>query len=257
MTDRKDTGFYIGYHPKAPGSYRKTLVVSVMVITAAVLVTACILAISQHPFSRNVFEFGTLTTIEGTLTMDPVPRLLTGPADQPTSVLLVGFGKCGAEATLEAIENQEHAVLDGREIALRGTLIYGEGKTLMELTEGTGSWGGIIGEGRHALTFESVGNRTISGKIIDPKCYFGVMKPGEGKTHRSCAIRCISGGIPPVFKTADGQFILLQHETISLSSALLAYVDDLITINGALGQSGDWLVMEVDPGSILPGIVAQ
>lgn len=29
------------------------------------------------------------------------------------------------------------------------------------------------------------------------------MKPGEGKAHRACAIRCIAGGIPPVSTTIE------------------------------------------------------
>ena len=28
-------------------------------------------------------------------------------------------------------------------------------------------------------------------------CFLGVMKPGRSKPHRACAVRCISGGIPP------------------------------------------------------------
>lgn len=43
---------------------------------------------------------------------------------------------------------------------------------------------------------------TLEDEIIDPKCYFGVI-PGKGKIHRSCAIRCISDGIPPVLATTD------------------------------------------------------
>ena len=39
-------------------------------------------------------------------------------------------------------------------------------------------------------------NVTLKGEIIDPKCYLGAMKPGGGKTHKACAMRCIAGGIP-------------------------------------------------------------
>lgn len=43
---------------------------------------------------------------------------------------------------------------------------------------------------------EILGSISLLREIIDPKCYFGVMKPDYGKVHRSCAIRCIAGGIP-------------------------------------------------------------
>lgn len=38
----------------------------------------------------------------------------------------------------------------------------------------------------------------LNGEIIDPKCYAGAMKPGDGTTHKSCAALCILGGIPPM-----------------------------------------------------------
>jgi hypothetical protein len=44
----------------------------------------------------------------------------------------------------------------------------------------------------------SLGTQTLIGEIVDSKCYLGVMNPGALIPHRACAIRCISGGIPPV-----------------------------------------------------------
>ena len=35
------------------------------------------------------------------------------------------------------------------------------------------------------------------------KCYLGVINPGNGKVHRDCAVRCLSGGVTPVFATND------------------------------------------------------
>ena len=53
------------------------------------------------------------------------------------------------------------------------------------------------------------GTRTqisLSGEIVDSKCFLGVMRPATGKVHRACAIRCISGGVPPAFlvRTEEG-----------------------------------------------------
>jgi hypothetical protein len=28
---------------------------------------------------------------------------------------------------------------------------------------------------------------TLTGEIVDSKCYLGVMNPGQGKVHRDCA----------------------------------------------------------------------
>jgi len=40
------------------------------------------------------------------------------------------------------------------------------------------------------------GEFDLVGEIVDSKCYFGNMNPGNGKVHRDCAVRCMSGGIP-------------------------------------------------------------
>src|SRR6266513_1903853 len=56
-----------------------------------------------------------------------------------------------------------------------------------------------------------LGQQTLVGEIVDSKCYLGVMNPGQLTTHRACAIRCISGGIPPVLlvRQKDGPAIYL------------------------------------------------
>ena len=46
--------------------------------------------------------------------------------------------------------------------------------------------------------YESLGKQTFVGEIVDSKCFLGVMNPGRLTPHRACAIRCISGGVPPV-----------------------------------------------------------
>ena len=90
------------------------------------------------------------------------------------------------------------------------------------------------------------------GEILDPKCALGVMNPAEGKPHRSCAIRCISGGIPPLFriKTKGGEsnYILLKNKDgEAINQEVLPYVADQLLICGNLVQEADWLVLYIDP----------
>jgi len=47
---------------------------------------------------------------------------------------------------------------------------------------------GDVGEVPAAV---AMGERTLRGEVIDPKCYIGAMKPGGGKTHKACA-ECFS-----------------------------------------------------------------
>ena len=52
-------------------------------------------------------------------------------------------------------------------------------------------------------THQVFGETTLTGELVDTKCYFGVMRPATGKVHRACAIRCLSGGVPPGLLVQD------------------------------------------------------
>jgi hypothetical protein len=92
----------------------------------------------------------------------------------------------------------------------------------------------------------------VRGEIIDPKCYFGAMNPGEGKTHRSCAVRCISGGIMPCIKyEKDGQLhfaVLVGKEGGTMNEAVLPYVSEPVIIRGRLQLLNNWEFLYVDGG---------
>lgn len=246
---------YVGYQPKAPAGFRRPLRLILIVIAVVLVVSAVSIVTFQHPFSSATFEYGQLTEIDGILDLHPVPRLILHAEASPKSILLVGFGKVGAEGTIEAMENKHKMLLDNRNVRLRGTLIYGEGKTLLELTEGHAS---LISTGEpQQIPFglEQEDSVRLHGQIIDPKCYFGVMKPGEGKVHRACATRCVSGGIPPVLKVTgtDGshRFYLLKGPAGQpIHNHLLPYIADQVVMSGMLYTAQDWLVLRIDPRRI-------
>ena len=85
---------------------------------------------------------------------------------------------------------------------------------------------------------------TLDGEIVDSKCFLGVMNPGERVVHRDCAIRCLSGGVPPMlaYTTKDGRYDLavlvdsrgrLLHDTLHhLAGQPIAARGRLFTING-------------------------
>lgn len=50
---------------------------------------------------------------------------------------------------------------------------------------------------------EVIGDVVLTGELVDTKCYFGVMRPAVGKVHRACAVRCLSGGVPPGLLVRD------------------------------------------------------
>ena len=98
---------------------------------------------------------------------------------------------------------------------------------------------------------KDLGTRKIRGEIIYPKCYFGVMKPGEGKPHRDCAIRCILGGISPMLavKNEKGEanyYLLALTDEGSINEAVRDFVAEPIELEVHLMQYDDWVVAYVN-----------
>ena len=169
------------------------------------------------------------------------------------SILLVGFGKMGAEKDIGLMEKKEGTKLYGAHVKFKGTRIYHDGKELLELTEGVNSFleKSTI-PAMHLDIKKEKGSVTLRGEIYDPKCAFGVMKPGYGKPHRSCAVRCISGGIPPVLKMTNkngeaNYCLLVGPNGEAINQLVLEYVADQIQICGELKEEDDWLVLYTDP----------
>jgi len=91
---------------------------------------------------------------------------------------------------------------------------------------------------------------TLKGEIIDPKCYLGAMKPGGGKTHKACAMLCISGGVPPMLVTRDANeqetFYLLTTDQGGVANELvLPFVGDRVEVAGRLEEHGDLLLLRI------------
>jgi hypothetical protein len=98
-------------------------------------------------------------------------------------------------------------------------------------------------------TTRDLGAVTVNGEIVDSKCYLGVMNPGQGKVHRDCAARCLSGGIPPIFVSTDGheQLLLVGLDGRALGrDALREFIAEPITIRGDLLQLGDSRLLKID-----------
>ena len=255
----KLSSFYIGWNPEAPGDYARKVKRFIGLVLALSLLIALTLVLGQRGFDDSVFELGNLTTHEGILVSDPVPMLKVsaGTADDGgtiyRSVLLIGFGKHGAEETLREIEKKNGESAEGRPVRLQGTRIYYDGKEALELTKGADTF---IGFGNTPANYQvgktPIGEVSLSGEILDPKCALGVMKPGYGKPHRSCAVRCLSGGIPPVLRISNEQgennyCIILGEDGKMVTDQLLKYVADQIRICGRLERQDDWLVIHTNP----------
>lgn len=194
-----DDEFYIGYQPSAPATLaRRTRKVVLALGVLVVLVTA-LLAARQTPADVGTFEFGITHSFEGVLRESPLPLLRTvSPMGAVTNYLLVGAGKHGLPAFARG-----H---DGQRVRFQGSLIQRRSAVMIELNHPDSFENlGDAPNAEPAPRSEVIGEAVLTGELVDTKCWYGVMRPATGKVHRACAVRCLSGGIPPGLLLRDGE----------------------------------------------------
>jgi hypothetical protein len=241
--------FYVGYLPKAPTSVGRFVRKTVLALEVVAMALALVFVFGQMHFANSSFEYGNVRSFEGTIVAGPYPVLLVArPGDvgnraQYSEYLLVAPGKHGADELV--------AGFDGRQVRLQGQLIYREGATMVEVVPGTLS--AMKSSSSGTETIRNLGPVIVTGEIVDSKCYLGVMNPGQGKVHRDCAARCLSGGIPPLFVTTDGreQFLLVGLDGIALQhDALREFIAEPISIRGESLLRGETRLLKIDPSAL-------
>src|SRR6266496_5850 len=254
-----EADFYIGWMPKAPNSFSNFIKKYLILLVAFIIVASVTLALSQRKFGTGTFEFGKLIEVKGIYFNQPVPSIKVVNGKDIWGNLsyitfpLVGYGKHGADGIIADIEKEKAISIDKKEVTLRGTLLYNDGKTILQIDKNDSP---LITVGQRASAdllpqLQELGMQKIKGEIVDPKCYFGVMKPGEGKPHRDCAIRCILGGIPPVFhvqnvKGENNYYLVVGPNGEKMNEAVQDYVAEPAEIEARLVKYDDWIVMYVN-----------
>jgi hypothetical protein len=246
-TPRQTDEFYIGYIPQAPKAIATRMRRFVFEAFVVAAIVAFLVVLSQRPFAASFFEFLQVREFTGLLVAKPHPTLVllrpgkTGELPAYSRYYLVGEGKFGAD--------QEAARWDGRHVKLRGKLIYRGDQTMIEVAQGSmqahASPAAFL-----ATPAKSLGTFTLRGEIVDSKCFLGVMNPGEMKTHKACAVRCISGGSPPVFVVPQGNevlcLLLLSAEGQGINQKVLDYVARPLEISGEVLQLDNLLSLRAD-----------
>jgi hypothetical protein len=247
--------FYIGWEPKAEsriGGFVRTVVVMLFVTTIGL---ALAFAVAQHSIGVSVFEWGTVKTFSGVLKLEPYPHLLvprpgaTGAQNNCSTYYLVAPFKFG-------LDREKLSPLDGKSVSLQGTLIYRGNQTMVEALPDSIK---VADKQLPMLTGAEtiqLGRQTLTGEIVDSKCYLGVMNPGQLLAHRACAIRCISGGIPPVLlvRQTDGTAIYLLLVSANgkpVNQQVLNLVAEPVQISGEVERQGELLILRADPKTIL------
>ena len=241
--------FYIGWQSKAPARTGRTLRFAIVTLLAAPLVLALTLAATQRTIGRAVFEWGQVKEFSGMLKAAPVPHLIVAgqATNESATHYLVNPWKFGLDPLLAR-------QFDGQNVTLRGTRIFRDDQRMIEVLPGSIVAAKDSPRSAPGPEPASLGRQTFVGEIVDSKCFLGVMNPGQLKTHRACAVRCISGGIPPVLlvRQADGTaryLLLVSHDGKPVNKAVLSLVAEPVEITGDVERLGDLLVLRADPAA--------
>jgi len=245
--------FYIGWEGKAAPGIHKLIRWVVVLLLIVTTVMALALAAAQRSIGVSIFEWGTVKTFSGILQTEPYPHLLvprpgeTDANDGFSTYYLVAPFKFG-------LDREKLSALDGKTVSLRGTLIFRGNQTMVEALPDSIKVAGRQLPSLPAADTLELGRQTLNGEIVDSKCFFGVMNPGQLLPHRACAIRCISGGIPPVFlvRQTSGAalyLLLVSSDGKPVNQQILDFVAEPLQITGEVGRQGGLLILRADPAT--------
>lgn len=201
-------------------------------------VAMTIVALAQPPFAAASFEFGHPRTISGRVVPGAYLTLEVTDGNRIRRYLLAAAGKHGAGPMT--------APHDGRNVALVGTLIHRGNAAMLEIAPITAADDTTARPARQQVDF---GRYTLTGEIVDAKCWLGVMNPGEGKTHLGCTVRCLSGGLPPLLVIRDStgaeqHLILTDERGGPMPKSVLPDVGRPVRVAGRVVGEGDLLFIE-------------
>ena len=81
-----------------------------------------------------------------------------------------------------------------------------------------------------------------------------VVRAAASVATSSCAVRCIAGGVPPMFVTRDHAgnrmaFLLIDADGSSVNQRVLGLVAEPLEVTGQVTRMGDTFVLKADPDS--------
>lgn len=260
----KNNAFFIGWQKEQDGSIKRWLKKIVFFLVLSIGFASIALPLLHKNYANSRFERIKITSVNGILRADYAPFIEIGDGHADLSILLVSPGKFGAEKKIAA--TGELNKIKNKKVNIKGKLIYNGSHTLLEINELKVLSDSIFESPSKSKQVKS--GIKLVGEIADPKCLFGVMNPGEGKVHKDCAIRCISGGITPVFKTIndkgnDEYYLILNEDHSSINHQLISFVADQIEWCGRVDRTNEWNVFYPDLSTIrriksyrLPGVTS-
>lgn len=236
--------FFIGWADTPPIDRRFFLGAGLALLGGTAAVAGSVAALQRAP-GKGTWNMGEIREYRGIATSEPYAMLRTTDIDgTPKTVLLACQGKCGVTAKIGS--------LAGGPVVITGSLIQRGPHAMIAVIDGL-DWikPDVQTVSSPNLAFpalEPLGEVTLRGEILDSKCWFGAMRPSEGKVHKSCASLCIRGGLPPAFYVKDIRkqkaLMIMTEGGYGFGPDLLEYVADPIEIRGKLLRQADYIFLD-------------
>jgi hypothetical protein len=220
--------FFVGYL-RTPLRLVRFVAIAVCVVMLLADVVALTLYRAQARHSSGDWGTAGEVAYDGVLIAHPYPVVLVPAAGRVAAhaVLMVSDGKFGAPAGL--------AALDGKTVTVTGYPLLRDGLVVLQVSEET-----RVAKASLALAPPvALGPRTLTGEIVDSKCYLGAMVPGEGKVHESCAGLCLLGDIPALFVTRDAKGnltyrLLADEKGQAMVEQASSHAGQFLTLSGTI-----------------------
>jgi hypothetical protein len=236
--------FFIGWAETSPVDRRFFLGAGVALLGGTGVLAGTMASLQNHPGKGN-WNMSAIREFRGIATSEPYAMLRTTDVDgAPKTALLACQGKCGVSARIGA--------LSGQQVVVKGSLIQRGRHAMIAVVDGL-DWirpddTGIASAALEFPDAEPIGEVTLRGEILDTKCWFGAMRPSNGKVHKSCASLCIRGGLPPAFYVKDinqqKALLIMTEGGLGFGPDLLSYVADPIEARGFLRRQADYIFFD-------------
>ena len=259
MAEEKDP-FYVGYQ-SMPKAHRRLFRKIVPFLLVVFIILGVLLVVFQEtPGKGEGWDptGGSARLWQGMVYSEPYGLFRFRDVDgKIKTALLTSMVKTGVAERLRD--------LHGRFVQIKGVLIRREERFVLSVLNDKDAIVALSEQPQDDFFFPQASlpiqkNVKLEGEIIDPKCYIGAMKPGEGKTHKACAVLCLKGGIAPMFVIRNvelGEILYLLTDERgkalygdTLENFVLPFVGDSVSLIGHVEQKKDLLVLKIKPDSI-------
>lgn len=246
-----DASFFIGWAETPAADRRFFLRLGLGLIAGTAGLGAGLAALQRAPGAGD-WDPDAVREWRGTVSAAPYALLRSRElgGGVPRTALLSCLGKCGVAAQIGA--------LHGQAVVVTGSLIQRGPHTMLAVDE-HGPWlrrdEGAAPDAALALAApEALGDVNLSGEILDSKCWFGAMRPSDGKLHKACAALCIRGGIPPAFfargPAGQAALMIMTDGGRAHGPDLLPLVADPVRVSGRVFRHGDLLMLDTPLSAI-------